>query len=238
MSSLQQLADRLRADVVDRYGLTEVGDPYEVLTLAATGEQVGEVRVWTGPLVPKLVDSRLVVPAQGIDSVMLHAFAGSGTSSPHLGSDVAGFGGRLSFNIDLTPRVDLAVDPGYLDEVYAPLTEPRAAVLALGSAEPIDLSLRLLAFSSPWIVGVTVDESDLPGVERAYAAYLDRFHALVAAEPPVAVEPDLAARDRRQRRAQFDPASDEVWDFLAEMLGRTSVDTILDLVREPGPPAR
>jgi len=238
MSHLQELADRLRDDIVERYSLTEVGDPYEPLVLTSSGEQVGAVRVWTGAKIPTFIDSRLVIPAMGVDSTQFHAFARSDTAVPHLGSDVAGIGGRLSFNVDLTPRVDLSVEPGYLDGVYAPLSEARAAAYAIDGAVPVDLPLRLLAFSSPWITGVTVGEEAVPEIEKVYRVYIERFYDLIdQGAPRLATDIDLVERDRAHRRAQFDPSSDAVWDFLAGLLGQSSVDAILTLVRNPGPPA-
>jgi len=235
MSPLQDLADRLRDGLLARHDLTEVGAPYETLTLLETGQAVGVVRVWTGDTIPKLVDSRLVVPALEIDSVMLHAFAPTDSAVPHLGSDVAGIEGRFSFNLDLTPRVDLALEPGYIDTVYEPMTTARNAAYAIEGAEPVDIPLRLRAFSSPWIVGVNVTEEQLPHVERAYDEFLGHFSALLATGVPTGSSVDVAVRDRAQRRAQYDPASDEVWDFLASILGQSSVDVILELIRDPGP---
>lgn len=236
MSALQQLTDRLRDTIVERYGLTEVGDPYEVLALTETGERVGDVRVWTGPLIPKLVDSRLTVDAKGIDSVMLHAFAASDGTAPHLTSDVAGFDGRLALGLDLTPRVDLAAEPAYLDGVYAPLSDAHAAAAGIEGATPMAVPLRLRAFTSPWMTGVSVGDDRLAEIQKVYDVYLERFFAVLEDGAPPVGDVDLVARDRLVRRAQFDPASDGVWDFLATMLGQSSVDTLLELVREPGPP--
>ena len=238
-SALQNFTDGVRDRIVERFGLVEVGDPYETFVMTESGERVGEVRVWTGPLVPSLVDSRLVVPSMGIDSVMLHAFTDPRSAAPHLTSDVAGMNGRLALGLDLTPRVDLATEPAYLDAVYAPLTETHRAIREVEGATPMDVPLRLRAFTSPWLTGASVPESRLPEIGRAYDAYLERFFALAEdGAPPVAIDGDaLLARDALARRAQFDPASDPVWDFLAGLLGRESVDTLLDLVRTPGPPA-
>lgn len=235
-SELQLLSDRLRDRLVERYELVEVGRPYAVLTLSATGEAVGEVRAWTGRTLPKLVDSRLVVPDLGIDSVMLHAFAPADSAVPHLASDVAGLRGRLTVNADLTPRVDLAVEPVYLDSVYPPLTAARSAAYAVPGARPGDLPLRLEAFGSPWMTAVSVGPDRTADVEQVLAAYADRFCALLENGVPAVSTADLAARDAAHRRAQFDAASDEVWDVLADLLGTDAVSTILDLVRDPGPP--
>lgn len=236
MSALQQFTDRIRDSIVARYDLVEVGDPYEVLALTDTGARVGEVRVWTGPTIPKLVDSRLTVAEKGIDSVMLHAFADSATTAPHLTSDVAGFDGRLALGLDLTPRVDLAAEPAYLDAVYAPLSDAHAAAAAIDGARPMDVPLRLRAFTSPWMTGVSLTDDRLDAIQKVYDVYLDRFFALLEDGTPAVGEIDLVARDRLVRRAQFDPASDGVWDHLAAMLGQSSIDTLLELVREPGPP--
>jgi hypothetical protein len=234
---IQSLTDDVRDGLVERFGLVETGDPYEELHLASSGERVGEIRVWTGTAVDALVDVRLALPSTGLDSTMLHAFAPSGSAVPHLGTDLVGGASTVTFNADLMPRVDLAAHSDYLDAVYAPLTDARSAAYAVDGAVPVDLPLRLRAFCSPWVAAVRVPLERLDAIARPYAAYADRFAALV--ERGVEIDADvraLEARDRAHRRAQFDPACDDVWDLLTSIVGPDSVRTVLRLVREPGPP--
>jgi hypothetical protein len=237
MSGIQQLTDRLRDQLVDRFALTEVGAPFEPLVRSADGTSAGVVRVWTGGPGLTVVDSRLVLPEISVDSSMLHAFTASDCGAPHLVSDLAGLPHGVNFHVDLVPRVDLAAHPVYLDTVYPPLTDARAAAYAVDGVRRVDVPLRLLAFSSPWLVGVTVRPEQVEQVAGTYDTYLDRFAALLA-EPPTVGDVDLAARDRVTRRAQFDSASDPVWDFLAGIVGRPSVDRLLAVLHDGQAPDR
>ena len=151
MSALRRLTDSIRDSIVDRFGLTQVGDPYEPLVLVESGERVGEVRVWTGPRIPNLVDTRLTVPGLGIDSVMLHAFTDSAGAVPHLTSDVAGIDGRLALGLDLTPRVDLRRRSRRTSTRLRPaLSDAHAAsACAIEGATPMDVSPGLGCARSP-----------------------------------------------------------------------------------------
>jgi hypothetical protein len=234
MPGTQEMTDRVRDRLVERLGLTEVGDPYEHLGRVSDGSPVGHVRVWTGDRVACLVDSRLTVPDLGIDSTMLHAFTRAGSTSPHLVSDLAGLPHGVNFHVDLVPRVDLASQPGYLDTVYPPLTDARAAAYAVAEAS-VNIPLRLIAFASPWLVGVTVTPERLSEMEQTYLDYVDHFAELVEKTPAVDGAPDVAARDAVTRRAQFDAATDPVWDMLANLVGRASVDRLLALLHSGVP---
>jgi hypothetical protein len=238
MSRVQQLAGAVRDTVVARCGLTEVGAPFLPLHLRSTGEPAGQVRVWTGPAVVALIDARLIVPSLGIDSTMLHAFTPAGSPTPHLASDLVGLGDRVTFNVDLTPCVDLATEPLHVEATYAPLSSPRAAVHAIPDIESVDLPAPIAAFASPWIVGVNADIRQLDELAGTYRAYVECFcDVALAGADPVALGPvELARRDEVVRRAQFDPSSDEVWDVLADLVGVEARDVILTLLQDQDPP--
>jgi hypothetical protein len=234
---VQLLADRLRDRVVGRFAMVEEGAPFAALTSVADGAPAGSVRVWQGGAVARIVDVRLVLPGVGIDSVMLHAFTPGDSAAPHLTSDLAGLGEAFHCFVDLAPRVELATEPAYLDGVYPPLGEPRSRAYATDGATALDVPLRLGAFTSPWIAGVRVPPESLSAIEEVFASYIDHFCTLAAEGTPAVGPVDLAGADLVRRRAQFDPASDEVWDVLGTLVGRSSVDTILALLRDPASPA-
>lgn len=236
-TSIQLLADRLRDRIVRRFALFEDRAPFACRTLVVDGSAAGSVRVWHGDAVARVVDVRLAVPAAGIDSVMLHAFTSDHSAAPHLTSDLAGLGEAFHCFIDLAPRVELATEPAYLDGIYPPLEDARERAYATPRATEIEVPLRLRAFTSPWITGVRVPAEALDAIEEVFTVYVEHFCALAEKGAPPVAAIDLAASDRVRRRAQFDPASDQVWDLLATLVGRPATETILTLLRESGIPA-
>jgi hypothetical protein len=215
------LVRRLDADLVATHSFTGVDDAYGTLTV-----HHGRATI---------VDSRLTIPSHGVDSVMLHAFAPSGSSTPHLLSDLAGLAdGHWHFHVDLLPRVDLVQDTSYLDEVFPPLTPSRDQAYGLPGAALIPIPLRLRALASAWLVGVIGAPHDAEAFTQVHSAYVDRFIDLLDNPPEVALAPErLRERDAVHRAALFDAATDIVWDVLTELIGADAVGEILAAVRTP-----
>jgi hypothetical protein len=201
----------------------------EHLPFAGPDDATGRLTLHVGPCT--VVDVRLALPALGIDSAMLHAFAPSGSSSPHLLSDLAVLAdGTWHFHVDLMPRIDPVIDPSSL-EAQTPLTSWAERAMALPGARPIAIPRRLRALSSAWLVGVIVSEAEADDLTAIHDAYIDRFAGLLAAPLPTSMSSAaLAARDREHRAALFDDATDPVWSFLAEHVGTEPVDRILALI--------
>jgi hypothetical protein len=227
-TSVQEWADARAAMIAAALpGLDEPTRPARFVGLDGAQGQVSVRRS-----LATLVDVRLTLPALGIDSVMQHVFAPSGSASPHLLSDLAVLAdGTWHFHVDLVPRLDAVHEPEHLD-AFAPLTPSALHAYALPGATPIDIPRRLRALSSPWLIGVVVDAMHADDLAAIHGAYVSRFIDLLKAPPPTAVDQAaLSSRDRRHRAALFDDATDPVWSFLAEQVGPEPVETILGLVR-------
>jgi hypothetical protein len=218
-------ADALLARLADAARWRSAHQPFSGADRAS-----GRIAVHVGPCV--VVDVRLTLPSAGIDSLMLHAFAPSSTASPHFLSDLAVLAdGTWHFHVDLVPRVDAVHEPASL-EAQAPMTGWADHAYALPGAAPIAIPRRLRALSSPWLVGVIVDEQQVDELTAIHEAYAGRFHELLAAPLATAMSAEgLVQRDRAHRAALFDDATDPVWSFLAEHVGQEPVDRILALVR-------
>ena len=100
-------------------------------TSPESGETAGSLTITEGSTRSgarvRVVDTRLLIPALGLDAAMVHAFAPSESTSPHLLSDLATMhdptpdGGTemtWHFHVDLMPRVDLITAPEFIDAVY------------------------------------------------------------------------------------------------------------------------
>lgn len=233
MTDLGAWADARLATLLEARSLDRVVD--QQLTAVNGSDGYGSLQVFQGDLT--IVDSRLTLPTSGIDSVMLHAFAPSGGTSPHLLSDLAVLpDGRWHFHVDLLPRVDLVATPSYLDEVYPPLTAAHDRAYAIEGSTPISLPLRLRALSSPWLIGVVASPHDEPALTEIFGTYTRRWAHLLNQPPATAmvVDPESqVARDRQHRAALFDDATDPVWSFVAATVGHEATATLLDAVRTP-----
>jgi hypothetical protein len=235
MDSLTAWADERLASVRRGVDVTTVID-HELPALDGSDAH-GRLQLLRGPgtAAVTIVDSRLRIPSQGIDSVMLHAFSPSGSTSPHLLSDLAVMSdGRWHFHVDLMPRVDLVTSSDYLDTVYPPLTASFERAHAIDTSEPIPLPLRLRALSSPWIVGVIAPGTAAEVLTGVHQDYVTRWTSLVASPPAADASwtPDaLAARDQRHRATLFDDATDPVWSFVSGIVGADAASMLLDAVR-------
>jgi hypothetical protein len=230
MIDVQQWSDQRTASLVQRTHGRLVDEV--AFHRVDSGSACGGLRVYEGAA--RVIDSRLTLDDVGIDSVMVHAFAPSTTTSPHLLSDLACMpDGRWHFHVDLLPRVDLMTHPDYLDGVYPPLEQHFLAATGLPGSEPMAVPRRLRALGSAWLVGVVAAASDEPVLTDTHDHYAQRFLDLLD-DPPEPVDPDQQiARDRAHRRSLFDEATDPVWDVLNGIIGKVSVDGILEAIRAP-----
>jgi hypothetical protein len=250
MSAVQQLADRWADHLADRLSNSHrVHTPFHSPN---DGTAVGSLTVTTGTIADhpvRVVDTRLIVAATGINAVMLHAFAPAASTSPHLLSDNAtardtrGDGEVRTtwhFHVDLMPRMDPVLSPHYMTAVHEPLTACYRTAHAVPDSTPIAIPHRLRALASPWIIGTIVEPHDADALDSAWTAYADRWCALVA-EPPLSGDPtSLIARDTAHRAAMFDTDTDPVWDHLAVMIGHSATNDVLTAIREPvlSPPTK
>lgn len=230
MSVVQQWSDarvqRLRSDA----GATLVDE--QLFHRLDNARVCGGLRVYEGRA--RVVESRLTLHDLSVDSVMVHAFAPSASTSPHLVSDLAHMpDGRWHFHVDLLPRVDLMTSSHYLDTVFPPLDPAFVAATALPGSAAMPIPRRLRALGSAWMVGVIADPTDEPVLTSTHDAYASRFFELLRTPPAAPPDDSLVRRDSDHRRALFDTATDPVWEILEGIIGAGSVDALLQAVRAP-----
>lgn len=220
--------------LVDRLGLTEqAGEgggaylPLESKVPIAEGE-IGNVRLFTGQPLFRVVTCSLVVPAIQLDSHMLFAFTPGNSTVPHFTLDSVKAGEHFAFHLDLIPRVDLGSNLQYMNEVFAPLTDAFERGSAIEGLSRAHLSPRQNAIMSPWMLANRATEAAFESIEEIALEYQDHWFRLleggVSAEATAGIsEQDLAARNLRNKRIIFDPDIDPVWERIIGMIGEEAV---------------
>jgi hypothetical protein len=241
------LAARTLDRIVSRHRLREErghgSGPYMTLMTAVPGPggagsagqiRVGEVRLFTGGPLHKLVAVSLVVPAFRLDSHMIFAFLPDDSPVPHFTLDAVFAGDSHAFHLDLIPRVDLGASLPYMDEVYAPLDAPFATAAGLDGLRPAALGPRQRALMSPWMLAYRATEQAFAQIDRFVEAYLGRWFELCERGVParaVAIgAPDLVVRNQRNKQALFNPAVDPVWHQVGRLLGSTASERVRQLL--------
>ncbi len=150
--------------VVDKLGLTEQlgddGQPYLPLVsqLPMVQGEVGNVRLFTGGPLFRLVTVSMVAEPMQLDSHMMFAFMPGDSAVPHFTLDSVMAGDHFAFHLDLLPRVDLGSNLAYMDEVFGPLTELFEEGSAIEGLSKAHLSPRQLAIMSPWMLANRASE--------------------------------------------------------------------------------
>jgi len=231
MTSLSGTLCHATLDTIDERGvLTEVtgadGGPLHELTSSAFGPEagVGEVRVFHGDTIAKVVYVGIVVPQIGMDSHMVFAFAPAETPIPHFTLDSVEAGGHHAFHLDLIQRVDVATHMVYNDWAHTPLTETFEHVLQMDGLEKADLQPRQLSVMSPWMLASRITPEAFPSLDAPVGSYLDHWFSLVESAVPAEVtadvaDVDLAVRDARNRSLLFSRDVDKVWGQIERLLG-------------------
>lgn len=240
MSLSQQLHEETLSQLVQRLRLTEVenagGAWLPLISQASIAQgRIGQVRVFRGAAIAQLVSCTIVVPAIGLDSHMLFAFTDTESAVPHFTIDSVRNGADYAFHLDLIPRVDLAVELAYMDEVFAPLSECWKAHRALAGLKPALLDPRQYAVMSPWMLVNRADEAAFRATFAAVQAYLDHWFVLLergVAAPVIASAAQRAARDAAHRGVLFNPDVDKVWTQIAPLIGADAVSQLLTLLRQ------
>ena len=241
----EALARKTRDRVIEAFGLTEVhaddNGPYLTLESHVPMAQgkVGEVRVYEGGPLQKMVTCALVVPQIGLDSHMLFAFTPSESAVPHFTLDSVGAGEHCAFHLDLVPRLDLGANLAYMDEAYTPLTETCKTVRAMEGLSPAQLDIRQLAVMSPWMLVHRATQDAFAKIDDTVDAYLDHWFSLlqkgISDTALEAVDSAmLAERDRRNRAIIFDPDVDKVWNQISGLIGSESSEALRALLKNNG----
>ena len=227
MTLAEDLSDRTLRRVVDAVGAVELvaadGGPF----LRATNDEAGTsgvLRVFSSPTIPKIATTVLSVPARGVVTCMIFAFAPAGSALPHFTLDCSDRPDGQAFHLDLVTRVDLATHVAYMDEVFTPLTAAYDAAAAIEGLSRTSTSRRQYAMMSPWMLVHLADEAAFRAIDPVVEAYTDHWISLVTngLSAPVTAsvaDTDLAARDDALRTSFFSPDLDPVWGRVGAMLG-------------------
>ena len=124
-TTLQRLVDTL--DLQEQ--LDDNGGPFLPLVsqLPMVQGEVGNVRLFTGNPLFRVVTCSLSVEPIQLDSHMLFAFTPGDSAVPHFTLDSVKAGEHFAFHLDLIPRLDLGANLAYMDEVFGPLTAAHEA---------------------------------------------------------------------------------------------------------------
>ena len=238
----QTLHDQTLSALVDRLGLKETHGEADGPWLPLISQvpmvqgQIGQVRVFEGPGITRLVSCTIVVPPIGLDSHMLFAFADTESGLPHFTVDSVRNGADYAFHLDLIPRLDLAANLAYMDAVFAPLTETFQAHRDTPGLKPAALDPRQYAVMSPWMLVNRADEAAFKATFAAVEAYLEHWFGLLSAGVPEAVLGCTSAQQRAERDAAhrgviFNAEVDKVWNQISPLIGADTVETLIGLLR-------
>ena len=222
---MNTLAAELCLDTLTRFqnqfDLHEIGSPHITLTNERMPAPVGNVRLFTGGPISKLVYIGMTVPFINLDSHMIFAFTAPDSAVPHFTLDSVFSGEHYAFHLDLIPRVDLGVNLDYLNTVYQPLNEVFAATKQIEGLSPAHLTPRQYAIMSPWMLVYRANEEAFAQINSSVDAYLDHWFALAEKGLPndYAIPAALAERDHHNRAIIFNPEVDPVWAQVDRLVG-------------------
>lgn len=239
----QKLHDETLNKIVDRLGLTEVqadgGGPILPLIsqVPMVQGQLGQIRVFKGDGITKLLSCTIVVPPIGLDSHMLFAFTDTESGVPHFTVDSVRNGEDYAFHLDLIPRLDLAVELAYMDEVFSPLTEEFNKHGELPGLSKAQLDPRQYAVMSPWMLVNRADEAAFTATFDSVNAYLEHWFAVldngVSDKALGDTTPEQrASRDETHRSVLFNPDVDKVWGQITPLIGAGSAEKIIAMLRD------
>lgn len=242
MSLAKTLSHKTLNAIVERFSLTEMGAPYMTLSSAMSPAPVGEVRLFSGGVIHKMVYIGLSVPMIGLDSHMVFAFTAPDSAVPHFTLDSVLAGPHFAFHLDLIPRVDLGANLAYIDEVLHPLTGLVESAREIEGLTRAHLSPRQLAIMSPWMLAYRASEdafAQIDGhVDQYLAHWFDVVEAGISAETQQSLNNhNFAQRDQRNRNAIFSPEVDPVWAQVTRLVGEDTSATMRELLRTQDMPA-
>lgn len=231
----ERLFQNTLESVVQTLGLTEQpgesGGAYLPLAsqLPMVQGEVGNVRLFTGGGLFRVVTCSLVVAPIQLDSHMMFAFTRGDSAVPHFTLDSVAAGDQFAFHLDLIPRLDLGANLPYINEVFAPLTEAFEAGNAIEGLTPAHLSPKQNAIMSPWMLAKRATEEAFTAIEGSVQTYRDHWFGLLEGGVSDAAVGDvtneqLRERNLRNKRIIFDPEVDPVWDRITGMIGQDAVD--------------
>jgi hypothetical protein len=228
IDTLSHLQEALRLEELRRPD----GGPYVQLQAAHGGAPVGELRVYSGGPVSKLVYVGLTVAQLGLDSHMLFAFTQPTSAVPHFTLDSVFAGEHFAFHCDLVPRVDLGADLPYLDAAFHPLTERFLATQKIAGLSPAQLTPRQTALLSQWMLAYRADAAAFSAIAPVVREYADHWLGLCARGlDGHGTGEARAERDRKNRAALFNPDVDPVWARVDRLVGAETGERMRAILR-------
>lgn len=222
MSAAATLSQSTLDKILARFPLEEVcgdvGGAYKKLN--SPMGYVGDMRIFKGGAIHKMVYIGMAVPQIGLDSHMIFAFTPPESAVPHFTLDSVMNAPDFAFHLDLIPRVDLGTDLDYINAVYAPLNETYEATGKIEGLKPARLGPAQYAIMSAWMLVYRANAEAFEAIQNPVDAYLNHWFGLV--ENGVSVQADAAAlaeRDRLNRAIIFNPVVDRVWAQVDRLLG-------------------
>ncbi len=225
MSLSKELSHKTLDTIIERFSMTEAGDPFRVIhSQIPPGTKVGEMRIWRGDAVRKLVYIGITVEMMQLDSHMLFAFTPPESPIPHFTLDSVLAGPTFAFHLDLIPRTDLGANLAYLDAAFHPLTDEYQKARQIEGLAEARLSPRQYAIMSPWMLVNRATEAAYRKVEPSIDFYVNHWARLVESGLPEAATAGLTAdyltnRDAQNRAIIFNVDVDPVWNQLKPLIG-------------------
>jgi hypothetical protein len=227
MTAARTLSHSTLDKIQSHFGLSEIhnaeGDAY--MPLSSPFGRVGELRLFKGTAIHKMVYIGLSVAQFGLDSHMIFAFTSPDSPVPHFTLDsVMNGADNFAFHLDLIPRVDLGATLPYIFHVYSPLDRQFSAAAQLEGLTPARLGPTQYAIMSPWMLAFRATAAAFDTIQPSVDHYLNHWIGLVEAGIPAEVVSgytgeDFAERDRLNRAAIFNPEVDKVWAQVDRLLG-------------------
>lgn len=237
MSLSQNLCHKTRDAIIRQFNMVEVGNPFRIIeSQIPPGGPVGELRIWKGATVRKLVYVGITVPMMQLDSHMLFAFTPAKSPFPHFTLDSVLAWPTFAFHLDLIPRVDLGSNLAYLNEIYQPLTAVFDSAKEIDGLSPAHLSPRQYAIMSPWMLAYRATEEAFSKIDEPVNRYLTHWFNLFETKLSVHTfesldSRDFARRDQRNRAAIFNTQVDPVWNQLKPLIGEEMGKFLRDVLR-------
>lgn len=230
-----ELSERIRDHLVQATGATEVLAPDGGPLMVAPGIDTpasGTMRLFRGGSMQKLVWTKLQVPARGVTTCMIFAFAEPESGLPHFTLDCADHGDEsYAFHLDLMPAVELATHVPYMDEVFVPLSPFYETGRATEGMWPTGTTPRQFAMMSPWMLVNFANETAFRKIGDVVMDYANHWISVINAglSPNVHAtlsDTDLVARDAAVRFNLFSPSIDPVWGRVDAMIGPAGSELI------------
>lgn len=219
MSEAKTLSQNTLVKIQTHFNMEEIGSPFKPL-MSQMGS-VGELRIFRGKKIRKMVYISMAVEAFGLDSHMIFAFTSPESPVPHFTLDSVMTGEEFAFHLDLIPRVDLGASVDYIFEAFNPLDEVFAEAGKIEGLTPARLGPTQYAIMSPWMLAYRANAEAFVAIQDPVTKYLEHWFGLVEnGVTDMAYTPEqLASRDRSNRDAIFNPKIDKVWAQVDRLLG-------------------